>query len=95
MTAALDGFGRRATSRKVRAPQGRVLAQASRGDSKESATESKPPAFARARVKGCGKSAPGRWRQGPHGKPHSEQGRTVDASAGNQPRQGCPSCCLR
>ena len=42
-----------APSRKVRAPQGRVLAQASRGDPKESATESKPPAFARVRVKGC------------------------------------------
>ena len=64
------------------------------GDPRESATESKPPAFAalqlrrdkppglprrspkgrrRVRVKGCGKSAPGAWQQGPHGKPHREQ----------------------
>ena len=28
-----------------------------------------------ARVKGCGKSAPGNWQQDPHGKPHPEQGR--------------------
>ena len=28
-----------------------------------------------ARVKGCGKSAPGPWQQGPHGKPHREQDR--------------------
>ena len=28
-----------------------------------------------ARVKGCGKSAPGDWQQDPHGKPHPEQGR--------------------
>ena len=28
-----------------------------------------------ARVKGCGKSAPGGWQQNPHGKPHPEQGR--------------------
>ena len=26
-----------------------------------------------ARVKGCGKSAPPRWQQGGHGKPHREQ----------------------
>ena len=64
------------SSRKVRAPKGRVLAKASQGDLKESATESKPPVSARVRVKGCGKSAPGRWRQGSHGKPHSEQGQT-------------------
>jgi len=31
------------------------------GDPRESATESKPPAFARVRVKGCGKSAPRGW----------------------------------
>jgi len=34
---------------------------ASRGDSQESATESKPPAARSVRVKGCGKSAPPRW----------------------------------
>ena len=50
------------------------------GGARESATESKPPMAprkrgAQARVKGCGKSAPGRWQQGPHGKPHPEQGR--------------------
>jgi len=42
------------------------------GDPRESATESKPPAL-RVRVKGCGKSAPRRWQQGRHGKPHREQ----------------------
>ena len=30
---------------------------------------------AQARVKGCGKSAPGLRQRGPHGKPHPEQGR--------------------
>ena len=47
--------------RKVGAPQGRVLACASRGDSQESATENRPPARVRlssVRVKRCGKSAP-------------------------------------
>ena len=34
---------------------------ASRGDPKESATESKPPCYGEVRVKGCGKSAPGAW----------------------------------
>ena len=43
------------------------------GDPRESATESKPLRPAGVRVKGCGKSAPGAWRQGPHGKPHREQ----------------------
>ena len=50
-----------------------------RGNSRESATESIPPmagfAPAQARVKGCGKSAPGLRQRGPHGKPHPEQGR--------------------
>ena len=68
-------------SRKVRAPQGRVLAKASRGDSKESATEIQPPAFAQVRVKRCGKSAPGLWRQRPHGKPHLVQGRAGTGGA--------------
>ena len=56
MTAAHFGG-----SRKVGAPQGRVLACASRGDSQESATENKPPvglAIQSVRVKRCGKSAP-------------------------------------
>ena len=48
------------------------------GNHRESATESIPP-MARsrdqARVKGCGKSAPGLRQRGPHGKPHPEQGR--------------------
>ena len=45
--------------RKVGAPQDRVLACASRGDSQESATENRPPpALREARVKRCGKSAP-------------------------------------
>ena len=48
------------------------------GDPRESATESKPPAGprlrpARARVKGCGKSAPRRRQRRRHGKPHREQ----------------------
>ncbi len=34
-----------------------------------------PQGDGQARVKGCGKSAPGCWQQGPHGKPHPEQGR--------------------
>ena len=45
---------------------------------RESATESKPPMAClqvQARVKGCGKSAPGLRQRGPHGKPHPEQGR--------------------
>ena len=47
----------------------------------ESATESKPPmapSGAQARVKGCGKSAPGRRRRRSHGKPHLEQGQIRD-----------------
>ncbi len=47
----------------------------------ESATENKPPmapSGAQARVKGCGKSAPGRRRRGSHGKPHLEQGQIRD-----------------
>ncbi len=49
-----------------------------RGDPRESATESKPPAEAppgrwRVRVKGCGKSAPRPRRRGRQGKPHREQ----------------------
>src|SRR5690606_10200629 len=46
---------------------------ASRGDSKESATESKPPGTSRVRVKRCGKSAPLPRRRGRHGKPHPKQ----------------------
>ena len=46
---------------------------------RESATESRPPAVAprhwRARVKGCGKSAPRPRQRGWHGKPRPEQGR--------------------
>ena len=47
-------------------------------ESRESATESIPPMAPsgdQARVKGCGKSAPGLRQRGPHGKPHPEQGR--------------------
>ena len=48
------------------------------GNRRESAAESIPPMASsedQARVKGCGKSAPGAWQQDPHGKPHPEQGR--------------------
>ena len=45
------------------------------GDPRESATESKPPVHGRARVKGCGKSAPRTRRRGRHGKPRREQNR--------------------
>ena len=60
------------------------------GDPRESATESRPPAGARlrprlrARVKGCGKSAPRRRQRRWHGKPHREQdqvGTTAPAPA--------------
>src|SRR4029077_20094441 len=46
---------------------------ASRGDSRDSATENRPPAERQARVKRCGKSAPRRRRRRRHGKPHLEQ----------------------
>src|SRR5690606_15487520 len=45
------------------------------GDPRESATESKPPRFSVARVKGWGKSPPRDWQQERHGKPHREQDR--------------------
>ena len=45
------------------------------GDPRESATESKPPRFIGARVKGWGKSPPRDWQQERHGKPHREQDR--------------------
>ena len=57
---------------------------------RESATESKPPMAClqvQARVKGCGKSAPGLRQRGPHGKPHPEQGRI--GAARRLVRQGC------
>jgi hypothetical protein len=69
--------------------------RAFRRGSRESATESKPPMAprsfrgrgAQARVKGCGKSAPGRWQQRSHGKPHPEQGR-IGASRPSLARAG-------
>ena len=71
-----------AARRKVRAPQGRMPgnARAPRGDGKCSReqTADGPGSGAQARVKGCGKSAPGRWQQGSHGKPHPEQGQIGD-----------------
>ena len=48
------------------------------GDPRESATESRPPtglSRLRARVKGCGKSAPRDRQRKRHGKPHREQDR--------------------
>lgn len=86
LSAAVPG-GRAAACRKVRGKSGlhetRVAGNARPagffGDRpRESATESKPPMAclqAQARVKGCGKSAPGLRQRGPHGKPHPEQGR--------------------
>src|ERR1043165_5375186 len=51
--------------------------RASAANSRDSATESKPPDPARVtvRVKWCGKSAPGFRRRKRHGKPHREQDR--------------------
>ncbi len=61
------------------------------GNFRESATESIPPMAgfmpAQARVKGCGKSAPGLRQRGSHGKPHPEQGRI--GAARRLVRQGC------
>lgn len=53
---------------------------------RESATESRPPigGNSKARVKGCGKSAPGPWQQGSHGKPHPEQDRIGAARSQEQ-----------
>ena len=51
------------------------------GDLRESATESRPPAHAPARVKGCGKSAPRARQRERHGKPHREQDRIGAARA--------------
>src|SRR5690606_16501932 len=53
------------------------------GDPRESATESKPPAVMRVRVKGWGKSPPRDWQQERQGKPHREQDRIGTASKGN------------
>ncbi len=44
-----------------------------RGNPRESATENRRPASAPVTVKRCGKSAPRRWQQRWHGKPHREQ----------------------
>ncbi len=58
------------------------------GDLRESATESKPPArlrASRARVKGCGKSAPRRRQRRWQGKPHRERDQVGAARA---PRAG-------
>src|SRR5208283_1447565 len=56
------------------------------GDPRESATESKPPRCgrkaAKARVKGCGKSAPRRRQRRRHGKPRREQNR-IGATRGS------------
>ena len=71
------------------------------GNHRESATERIPPmacSQAQARVKGCGKSAPGLRQRGPHGKPHPEQGRIGAARWKQQvrfastARVGCSSC---
>ena len=68
--------------------QSRCQLMAGGGDPRESATESKPPAFAQVRVKGCGKSAPRAWQQGRHGKPHRVQDREGRPGASG-PRCGC------
>ena len=63
--------------RKVRTPQGSVLANGQGVSLKagftDSATENVPPRFAGVRVKRCGKSAPRRSRDRWQGKPHAEQ----------------------
>jgi hypothetical protein len=62
------GVARR--SRKVRTPKGRVVERSTRGNPRESATETyrrRPPSHVnggRARVKWCGKSAPASRRRG-------------------------------
>ena len=65
------------------------------GNHRESATESIPP-MARlreqARVKGCGKSAPGLRQRGPHGKPRPEQGRIGVARSRKRAGVFRPSC---
>lgn len=43
------------------------------GNPRDSATENRPPASARVRVKRWGKGPPGGWQQTSHGKPHREQ----------------------
>ena len=43
------------------------------GNPRESATEKRLPLCAGVTVKRWGKSPPGRWQQGSHGKPHPEQ----------------------
>ncbi len=77
----------------------------------ESATESRPPMALfreQARVKGCGKSAPGFRRRRLQGKPHLEQGQIGDEEmpVSFESRVGClslsvmavldkwPSCCF-
>ena len=73
------------------------------GDSRESATESKPPLClgTGVRVKGCGKSAPRTRQRGRHGKPHREQGQIGAACRAsrlavrvfrNAARVGCTRC---
>ncbi len=69
------GPARGARERKVRTPQGRMVANGDSGRPGESATEKTPPA--RARVKRRGKSSPPRWRHRGQGKPHPEQGQTA------------------
>jgi len=64
---AAAGAARR--SRKVRTPQGKVVEESTRGNPRESATESKPPMEpshvngSQARLKRCGKSAPASRRR--------------------------------
>jgi len=65
------------------------------GNPRESATESKPPAHAerrlRARVKGCGKSAPRSRQRGWHGKPCQKQDRIGTADV-KQASTRIPAC---
>ena len=61
---------------------------------RDSATERTPPGFGGVRSKGCGKSAPRRWRQGRHGKPHRVQDR-IGAPHELRFRLGARVGCLR
>jgi len=61
---------------------------ACRGDSKESATEKKPPAARSVRVKRWGKSPPRPRRLGRHGKPHLVQERIGEPAACRHERPG-------
>jgi hypothetical protein len=60
--------------RKVRTPQGSVPRNAREGRPYGKCHRKYTASHCEVRVKRCGKSAPRRWQQRRHGKPHTEQG---------------------